>query len=254
MATTANTIETGLYLYAIIAADGATPIHARGVEGGTVEQLVVGSVAAIVSRVAAGKIRPQRSNLAAHNQILADQQAVLPVAFGTVVDSEQKLRDVLYRNHDAVADRLRLLQGKVEMSLKVYWETTNIFEYFVAGHEELKQMRDRMFRPGRMPAVAEKIKLGTLFESLLQESRERHTDRVTKALSPYCAEIRTVDVGDEKLIMKLACLVDRKRQLQWEKGVEEAARQFDNNYCFKYGNPMAPYSFTDIDLELGETQ
>ena len=250
MASTANTIGTGLYLYGITSAKGATRIRTGGVEGGSVQHLVVGSVAAIVSPVAPGKIRPQRSNLAAHNQILADQQAVLPVAFGTVVDSEEELYDVLHDNHAALVDRLRRLKGKVEICLKVYWETSNFFEFFVAGHKELKQMRDRLFRGGRRPNRREQIELGELFASLLQQARERHTGRVTKALAPYCAEIRTADVGDEKMIMKLACLVDKNRQRQWEKGVDKAARQFDNNYCFKYGNPTAPYSFTDLELDL----
>ena len=250
MASTVNTIGAGLYLYGITLAKAARSIRARGVEGGTVQPLVVGSVAAIVSRVASARIRPQRSNLAAHNQILSDQQAVLPVAFGTVVDSEQELCDVLHDNHDALVDQLRRLKGKVEICLKVYWETPNFFEFFVASHKELKQMRERLFAGGRQPTRREQIALGELFASLLRQARERHTDRVTRALAPYCADIRTADVGDEKLIMKLACLVDRNRQRQWEKGVEKAARQFDNNYCFKYGNPTAPYSFTDMDLKL----
>ena len=255
MASTINSIETGLYLYGITTAEDALPIQTIGVAGGSVERVVEGSVAAIVTRVSVNKIRPERSNLAAHNQILrdlADCQAVLPVAFGTIVDSENELRRTIGQNRKTQIDKLRLLQGKVEMVLKVYWDTPNIFEYFVTTHKELKRMRDRLFGGGRKPSRSQGIALGEVFASLIQQSRERHTDRVTKALSHYCVDIQTIDAGEEKLVMKLACLLEKNGVKQWEEGVEEAARLFDNNYCFKYGNPSIPYNFADVDLETAE--
>ena len=118
MASTTNAIETGLYFYGITTAEGALPVHTLGVAGGSVERVVEGPVAAIVTRVSVRKIRPERSNMAAHNQILrdlADCQPVLPVAFGTIVDSESGLRCTIRRNHGSLIDRLHLLQCKVEM-------------------------------------------------------------------------------------------------------------------------------------------
>ncbi|MBU4272699.1 MAG: GvpL/GvpF family gas vesicle protein [Planctomycetes bacterium] len=255
MASTINAIETGLYLYGITTAEGALPVRVSGVAGGSVERVVEGPVAAIVTRVAVQKMRPQRSNLAAHNQIirdLADRQSVLPVAFGTIVDDEEGLRRVIRRNRESLIARLRLLQNKVEMILKVFWDTPNIFEYFVATHKELQQMRNRLFGGGRKPSRSQSIELGELFASLLQQTRERHAGRLTKALFHYCADIHAIDVGEEKLIVKLACLVEKDRVKRWEEGVKKAACEFDNNYCFKYGNPSLPYNFADVDLELEE--
>ena len=108
----------------------------------------------MVSRIGAGKVRPQRANLAAHHRVLrdlAEQRPVLPVVFGTVAGGEEELRGLLRRNHDALAGLLERLRGKVEMGLKVYWDLPNVFEYFVATHQELEAMRDRLFRPGRTP-------------------------------------------------------------------------------------------------------
>ncbi len=254
MVVTTNAIEAGLYLYGITVAQGAVPVEIPGIENAEVEQVVEGSLAAIVTRVTTPKIRPQRSNLAAHHHVLRDlteQRPILPAAFGTIAGSEQQLREVLRRNRDVLVERLKRLRGKVEMGLGVYWETPNIFEFFVATHRELEQMRDRLFRPGKHPTFDEKVEMGKLFESLLQDSRQRHTRQVIEALSPYCVEIRTIDPGEEKMIMKLACLVDENRRQQWEDGIEVVARHFDNHYCFKYTGPWAPHHFADIDLNLG---
>ncbi|OHB66468.1 MAG: hypothetical protein A2V70_02740 [Planctomycetes bacterium RBG_13_63_9] len=246
-------MEAGLYLYGITVAQGTVPVEVPGIENAEVEQVVEGSLAAIVTRVTTQKIRPQRSNLAAHHHVLRDlteQQPILPAAFGTIAGSEKQLREVLRRNHDVLIEQLKRLRGKVEMGLGVYWDTPNVFEFFVATHRELEQMRDRLFRPGKTPRFEEKVELGKLFESLLRDSRQRHTRQVIEALSPYCVEIRTIDPGEEKMIMKLACLVEESRRGQWEDGIEAVARHFDNHYGFKYTGPWAPHNFADIDLNL----
>jgi len=248
-----SAVGTGLYLYGITVAQGAVPVEVPGVENAEVEQVVEGSLAAIVTRVTARKIRPRRLNLAAHHHVLrdlTDQRPILPVAFGTIAGSEERLREVLRQNHDLLVERLRRLRGRVEMGLSVNWETPNIFEYFVATHRELEQMRDRLFGPGKQPTFEEKVEMGKLFESLLRECRQRHTRQVILALSPYCVEIRTIDPGEEKMIMKLACLVEENRRQQWEEGIEVVARHFDNHYCFKYTGPWAPHNFADVNLNL----
>jgi hypothetical protein len=135
------------------------------------------------------------------------------------------------------------------MGLKVYWDLPNVFEYFVANHQELEEMRNRLFRRGRAPTVDEKVALGERFVALLQQARQRHTSRVKEALAAYSAEIRDIDPGEERMIMKLACLVERKRQEEWEEGVRQAAQHFDDHYRFDYSGPWAPYNFVDVDLK-----
>ncbi len=252
MSTTSAPSHAGLYLYGITIADSSA-CPAVGVGGAGVETLVEGSLAAVVSRIAPGKVRPQRANLAAHHRVLrelAGQWPVLPVVFGTISSDEEDLRRVLQRNHDALAALLQRLRGKVEMGLKIFWDLPNVFEYFVASHQELETMRNRLFRPGRTPSVEEKVQLGELFVSLLQQARQRHTRRVKEALAPYCVEIRAIDAGEERMIMKLACLVEGDRQQQWEEGVRQAAMLFDDHYRFDYNGPWPPYNFADIDLKL----
>lgn len=252
MATASAPSQTGLYLYGITLADGeARPVS--GVRGAEVETLVEGGLAAVVSRLDVGRIRPERANLAAHHRILrevAEERPVLPVVFGTITSGERALREVLRLNGDALTASLERVRGKVEMGLKVFWDLPNVFEYFVATHQELEAMRNRLFRPGRVPTVEERVELGELFVSLLRQARQRHTQRVKDTLAACSAEVRSIDPGDERMIMKLACLVDRNRQPPWEAGVRQAALLFDDQYRFEYNGPWPPYNFAHVDLEL----
>jgi hypothetical protein len=249
---TATIRETGLYLYGITLASESKPALPPGIAGGSVEIVREGPLAAVITRLGAEKIRAQRANLAAHHQVLRDlaaHQPVLPVAFGTMADDFQHLREILQRNRSRLVERLRVLEGTLEMTLKVFWETANIFEFFVGSNQELEQMRNRLFRPGKRPTFEEKLELGKTFEMLIEENRRGHTDRVTEALAPYCLEIRSMDCSEERMIMKLACLVKKDRLGEWEKGIEETARLFDNHYSFQYSGPWAPYNFAEVDLE-----
>ena len=250
---TISAVAAGLYLYGVIDAQDGLDVSMPGIEGGDIETIEADGIAAVITRVGRQKMRPQRANLAAHNNLLrslVEQQGVIPCAFGMVASSEEQLQAVLRANHDKLLGLLARLRGKVEMSLSVYWDTSNIFEFFVAGNQELKQMRDRVFRSGREPSMDERLELGKLFESLLQQCRERHTQQVIDTLSPYCAEIRAVDAGAEQMIMKLVCLVPSDGQDRFEEGIQEAARKFDDHYSFKYSGPWAPFDFVDVKLDL----
>ena len=244
--------QTGLYLYGITVAD-LISCPLSGVGGGDVELLVEGPLAAVVSPLGANKVRPQRANLAAHHRILhdlAEQRPVLPVVFGTIAYDEDDLRQILRRNQSALAGSLDRLRDKVEMGLKVYWDLPNVFEYFVATYQELESMRNRLFQSGRTPSVEEKLELGERFVSLLQQARERHSRRVKETLAVHCVEVRSIDPGEERMILKLACLVEKDRQEQWEEGVKKAAMLFDDHYRFDYNGPLPPYNFADLDLRL----
>jgi hypothetical protein len=250
---TLTAVEAGLYLYGIIDAHDGLDVSTRGIDGGSIETVEADGIAAVVTRVSRSKIRPQRSNLAAHNNLLrslVEHQGVIPCAFGTIASSEEQLRNVLHTNHDKLQGLLTRLRGKVEMSLSVYWNTSNIFEFFVGMNQELKQMRDRVFRPGREPSLEERLELGRTFEALLKQCRERHTQQVIDTLSPYCAEVQAVDPGQEQMIMKLVCLVRKGQEGRFEEGVQEAARKFDDHYNFKFSGPWAPFDFVDVTLDL----
>jgi hypothetical protein len=170
--------------------------------------------------------------------------------FGIVAADEEQLRSVLRQNHDSLVRQLARLRDKVEMSLSVCWNTSNTFDFFVATNQELREMRNRVFRPGREPSLDERLEFGRLFESQLQQSRQRHTQQVVDTLSPYCAEVRVVDAGQEQMIMKLMCLVGKDQQDRFDEGVQEAARKFDDHYNFKYSEPWAPFDFVDVSLDL----
>jgi len=245
--------KKGRYLYAVISGTGEQIYGDIGIDESPVYTISDGRIAAVVSDGSKKKIRPERRYLAAHQGVLRylmEKTTPLPMAFGIIADSPQAIQRILSRNQKGLVDQLDRVSGKVEMGLRVTWDVPNIFEYFVHSHQELHEARDQFFGSQREPTQEDKIELGRMFDRILNEDRERHTEQVEEILSAYCSEIKKNTYRNEREVMNLACLVDRSQGSQFEQGIFETANLFDNNFSFDYNGPWAPHNFVDVDLRL----
>lgn len=245
--------EPGHYLYAIADAVEPHPDYGNiGINGAAVYAISQGSVAAVVSDISEKRIRPERKNLAAHSIVikrLMNDTTVLPVAFGTIAGSSKALLKILKENRHTFAEQLNLVRGKVELGLRVNLDVPNIFEYMVNRHQELADLRDAVIGKQHGPSQTDKIEMGRLFDHLLKLDREQHTEAVMAALGSRCVDIKQNPSREEKEVMHLACLVDRDAQKNFEDGVFEAAKHFDNNFSFDFNGPWAPHHFVNIALQ-----
>ncbi|MFZ0451197.1 MAG: GvpL/GvpF family gas vesicle protein [Desulfatiglandaceae bacterium] len=245
----------GSYLYAVIAGDGGQSLETPGIDNGPLYTISEGKISAVVSDVPNKKLRPERRHLAAHQGVLRrlmEEDTPLPMAFGVIADGSRAIMRILTLNQEAFQEALDHVNGKVEMGLRVTWDVPNIFDYFVNTHPELRAVRDRYFGTNREPAHEDKLALGRMFDNLLNEEREIHTEKVEEILYSVCFETKQNACRSELEVMSLACLVgrDKTEQKAFEKGILEAANLFDNNYAFDYNGPWAPYNFVAIDLQL----
>lgn len=243
--------QGGRFIYALVDVDAEVPSYrVTGLNKARVYCIPEGAVGAVVSDIQSPRVRPERRHLMAHRAVLAhllEQGTVLPMRFGTIATSAASVRALLRANAPAIEEQLQRVRGRVEMGLRVSWEVGNIYEYFVSMHPVLREMRDRVLEQSEA-AREEKIELGRMFDRLVQEERERHTQRVIEVLNDYCEEVVANPAKNEKEVMNLACLVEKERRSEFEKGVFEASKRFDNDFLFDYNGPWAPHNFVNLDL------
>jgi len=242
----------GKYLYAVIPASGDCEYGNIGIDGESVYLLVDNKVAAVVSNFSNGKIRPERRHIAAHQAVLKrlmEEETPLPITFGVIAEGAKAIKRILSLNRKSFTEQLRHVHGKVEMGLRVAWDVPNIFEYFVNTHAEIRVARDQFLGKSHVPTQEDKIEVGRLFDRVLQEDRDEHTDRVEAILSPACFEIKRNVPRTERDVMNLACLVGREAvDKEFEAAIFETARGFDNNFSFDFNGPWAPHNFVDVEL------
>ena len=248
-----TTNGAGYYLYAVVL-DAEDRLYGQiGLDSALVYTVAKGRIAAVVSDVPAGRIRPERRHLACHQEVmrrLLNETTPLPMSFGIIARDRRALNRILSQNQKGFLDQLLRLEGKVEMGLHVLWDVPNIFEFFVLTHPELRSARDLFLGSHREPTQEEKIEVGRMFERILQEDRESYTESVREALTPFCVEIRSNSPRNEREVLSLACLVRKEDQASFENGVFEAASLFDHNFTFDYNGPWAPHNFVEMKIRI----
>lgn len=242
----------GKYIYGFMRNGEKPTFTIPGIDGKPVFTISDNGVAAVVSGGPDGKLRPERKHLSAHHSVIKEIMktlTILPLSFGVVADNEASIKKILKLNHDSFLSQLKRLEGKVEMGIKIVWDVENIFEFMVRKHRTLELFRDNIFLKPTGATQEEKLELGRMFETILNEDREKHTAAVQNILKDYCFEIKVNKPKDENTIMKLACLVEKTKLEEFEKGIFEAAKEFDDNYAFDFNGPWAPHNFVDIKLK-----
>lgn len=247
------TEAVGHYIYAIIPDPGPRSLGNIGLEDAEVYTIGDGRIAAVVSDLANTRIRPQRRNMASHQEVLKQllrDCTPLPAAFGLVADDGEAIARILKDNRAAFVAQLARVDNAVEMGLRLTWDVPNIFEYFVGAHPELQELRDDFFREGANLTQDQMITLGRSFERLLEEDREKYTEQVEAVMRTCSRELKRNKCRTEKEVINLACLVNRGDVGRFEQVVLQAARPFDNNYAFDFNGPWAPHNFVEMDIRL----
>src|ERR671936_1023522 len=122
--------HTGTYIYCIAHAqpfekNGSSLFATPGIGGRdkAVRLLTYDDLAAVVSDATRDDYNVTRENLLTHQRVITQAMTrsdVLPVSFGTVADSDQEVQELLLkRAFDDLHHHLALVQGRIELALKV---------------------------------------------------------------------------------------------------------------------------------------
>lgn len=242
----------GIYVYAIgRSGEGEAP-PLRGVFDEPVYRIEAEPLSAAVSRCPATSVRAERRHLAASQAVLAAVSArfdALPMAFGTVVRSEDELRRFLYDHRQTLEAQLRRISGAVEMSLRLTLEAADPVAYLVERTPALRAARERVFHGRRPPSRDDKIRLGQMFDEALRGYREAHTARVVDDLRRCCAEVVALPTRGEREIANLAALVPRGAVGEFEAAVNASAAGVDEEIAFAVGGPWPAHDFVRFDAD-----
>ncbi len=241
----------GLYVYGIGASAASELPPLEGVLGEPVYWVHSGPLAAVVSDCALQNVRAERKHIAASQRVLnglTERLDLLPMAFGTVAQSEHALRRFLDEHRDPLLAQLQRIAGRVEMSLRLSLDAADPIAHLVAATPALQAARDRVFHHGRRPTHDERIRLGQLCDEALRHYREAQSTRVLRIFAPVCAEISQLPLRADSDIAELALLIARDGVGDFETAVNAAATQLPDELVVTIGGPWPPHNFVQLEL------
>jgi hypothetical protein len=239
------------YVYAIIEDAHPPELPVEGIAQAPVRLAGNGRLAAVVSELPPGRLRPRRRNLKAHQDVLTAVQercgTPLPFAFGTVVPDEGELTAILERFGEAFQAQLARVQGRREHTFKLGWDVPDVFAHVVSLEPQLAALRDATFAGGE-PSQDALIDLGRAFEAARGHLRDAALERAREALLPVTAEIRVNPPKGDGDLVDLALLVPEGRREALDAAVATLAATFDDTHVIQVTGPWAPYSFVDLQI------
>ncbi len=192
------------------------------------------------------EIPATRKNLINHQKVIETvmtEMTILPFSFGTVVDNEQQIFDLMEQRKDEFAVSLDKIDGKIELSLKVMWESMDpIFMGLMEENEAIKTKKEYL-AVNNIQDQNEKIELGRMVEEALLAKKDEMANRVTKKLQPLALDMKVQKNITEAMFANLAFFLSAEDEKKFDKAVNDLSDELSENIVFKYVGPIAPFNF-----------
>jgi hypothetical protein len=246
--------EGAVYVYGVLAAKDAGAISADGVAGASVRTVSDDDLAVLVSDVEGGALAAARE-VRAHWRVLEEVSSaatVLPLRFGTVMESDQAVRERLIEpNAERLTGLLGELAGRVQLSVKGEYDEERLLREVVQDAPAIEAMRRRVRTLPDEAGYYERIRLGEAVAAEVDRHRAEDTDLALKRLTPLAVASRSEALGAADAAFNLAFLVEENSVDDFSAGVKALGGELGDRLRIRYVGPLPPYSFAEMDLNAG---
>jgi Gas vesicle synthesis protein GvpL/GvpF len=203
-------------------------------------------VAALVSDVD-GEVHAARL-LRTHWRVLeeaATRTTVLPVRFGTVLaDDGAVVEDFLKPSHDELAAGLAGMAGKVQLTVKGFYEENALMAGVVARSPVIARLREQVRGVPEAASYYKRIELGQHVAAEVERAREQDSGEILARLEPLALDARLEPPSTAESAVNASFLVERDRVDEFSRAVSTLGRELAGRIRLRYVGPLPPYSFT----------
>jgi hypothetical protein len=243
-----------VYVYGVLPASAGGELSVAGVTESPVRTVAQSGVAALVSDLEGDALTAARE-VRAHWRVLEQATAdatVLPVRFGTVMESDDAVRrQLLEPNADRLTRLMSELAGRVQVSVKGEYEQERLMRDVVRDAPDIVALRDQLQGLPEAAGYYERIRLGEMVAAEVERRREADRDLALERLEPAATEARVEELGSPDGAFNLAFLVERDRLDSFSAAVGKLAADLPDRLEIRYIGPLPPYSFAEADLSAG---
>jgi hypothetical protein len=183
-------------------------------------------------------------------EAIAQDATVVPVRFGTAMADEQAVvEEFLAPRHDALAEQIAALEGKVQLTVKGTYDEQALMRSIVDASPAVAKLRERVRSLPEAAGRNERIRLGELVAAEVEQARQRDAAWLLGRLEGLAvATIREPASGIEGAV-NAAFLVERARVDEFSRAVGAAADELAGRVKLRYLGPLPAYSFASDHAE-----
>ncbi len=254
-----DSLNNGMYVYGVIACDTPQEFGEIGI-GHTpslVHTVVWNGIAAVVSvspftlydsLVKEKTIR----DLVVHQFVIEkvmERYTILPVKFGTMVESEAEVNEFLVKGFILLREELKRVAGKVEMDVVATWDISKVLTTLPQRVPHIQEKKRELASKGNQAGIEERIALGRAIAEALQAEKMGYVQRVLHTLQDTALEICKHELASDEMILNAAFLLEKSEAERFTAGLEALDAQVDSVLNFRIVGPLPTYSFSTILLK-----
>jgi len=249
----------GKYVYCVIDSkegnlEGNFGPLGMGDRGDKLYSLGYEDVAAVISDSPVKKYPVSRENCIPHQRaieaVMKEGFTVLPVRYCTIADDEVQLKKILKRDYERFKDLLLKMNNKVELGLKGVFAEKLIYEDILAKNEEIRQWKEKLINKPPERTYHQRIKVGSMVKAALDIEKEKAKTLALKTLKGLCEDYVVGDNYGERMSLNASFLVDRSKEPEFDRKVEELNERFGRRLKLKYVGGMPPFNFINLEIDL----
>ncbi|MGB0523939.1 MAG: GvpL/GvpF family gas vesicle protein [Flammeovirgaceae bacterium] len=245
---------SGKYIYGIIKSQHDQHFGTIGLQGAEVFTMGLDELAIVVSHYESAThqtVRSSRKNLLAHQRVLEsimEQQTILPIKFGSLVENQAEIQNLLLNHYDKFKRNLDWLTDRIELCVKVWWnDMRSIYDEVLQENPEIQSLKVEIGDNGHPSSM---IELGKMVERALEKKKQDEVMDLFQQLASISVDAKHNQLVGEQMVLNGAFLVSTGREKEFDLLLNELATQTGNRFKYKYIGPLAPYSFVNADIHL----
>ncbi|WP_254567342.1 GvpL/GvpF family gas vesicle protein [Oscillatoria sp. HE19RPO] len=246
-------MNLGFYLYGILPEPLPDTLAIAGLDREPVHNQTIEGFHFLYSEAKQTKYLTSRRNLLGHEKVLEEAmtagfRTLLPLRFGLVVKTwDSVIQDLIAPYQEKLQALFEKLEGRREVSIKVFWESKSEIEALLDLNPSLKEMRDASL--GKALSMEEVINIGQMIESGLKFRKQEVIGAFQTGLNPLAEEVIESDPMTEEMIYNAAYLIPWDREPEFSDAVEAIDKTFCDRLRIRYNNFTAPYTFAQLESE-----
>jgi len=240
------------YIYGFIEESKRKEFSFTGIDGKKVYSFNYQDLAAVLSEAEEIEYDPIRVNLLAHTHVLeeiAREYPILPMSFGIIAENEEKVVELLKQNYLEFKRQLKMLQGKIELGIKVLWIEDAVAKEIESRGKNFQEFKKKIGDPSARNDQNAKLEIGRLVESIVTEWEKKYGRKIYSSLKEIAVDSRLNQPIGIKMLLNSSFLVDKNKEKDFDKRVNELAQNYEDKLKFKYVGPVPPYNFVNIKLK-----
>jgi hypothetical protein len=190
--------------------------------------------------------------LVSHQQLIEKVMAkhtIIPMRLGTFASSDEEVRQILAKGYRTIKDIFERAKNSIEIDVVA---TLNDFKSFlqeVSEEEEIKQLKQSLLGEKGGVTIDDQMKVGVLVKRHLDKKKEILANQIQTALGEIAQNLKAHDLMDDKMVLNTAFLIDKNRQEEFERQVEQVNDEFEDKLNFRCVGPLPPYSFYTLEVK-----